>query len=249
MSFVQGFYPDARDLLIETADKNYDPWRRASALCPSLKRAMERLQAGSEWEARGMSNHNITEPLSRLLGVAWAHTNDAATSARCRGLPLPKNLTARAIDEAIALKARQMQFVYSHDAVFPLFFSFSAAEMLNEMTKRLNGESRTKFLHWSAHDGNILAFLGFLGHADGRWPPYGSYIVIELWRFRKARTYFLNFRYNGRLLKAPRFSFSPVVPLDDFRRFVTNHMPRMEEDCQFNLTKFLKSDRTAQDAN
>jgi acid phosphatase len=162
---------------------------------------------------------------------------------------LPENLTERAIDDAVALKARQMQFVYSHDSVFPLFFSFSAAEMLNEMTKRLNGESHVRFIHWSAHDGNILAFLGFLGHSDGRWPPYGSYIVVELWKFRKARTYFLNFRYNGQLLKVPRFSFSGVVPFDDFRKFVTNHMPRMKEDCKFNHTKFHKSDTTAPEGN
>jgi acid phosphatase len=244
MSFVRGFYPGPNALVIETADKYHDPWRRASALCPALKKVMAKLQTGSEFVALGLNDSAVTDPIAATLGVSWAHTNDVATSARCRGLPLPPNLTEKTVDAAVALKARQMQFVYAHDSLFPLFFSFSAAEMVNEITKRLNGESRLKFVHWSAHDGNILAFLGFLGHADGRWPPYGSYITVELWRFRKSAACFLHFRYNGELLRVPRFSFSAVVPLDDFRKFVKNHMPRMYEDCQFNLTKFFKSDTT-----
>jgi acid phosphatase len=244
MWLVRGLYPENVRLVIETADKEYDPWRRASAICPRLKKAMDALQGGSEWVAHGLDNPEIITPFSRALGTIWQHTNDAATSARCRKLPLPSNLSEKVIDDAVALKARQMQFVYGHDSVFPLFFSFSAAEMLNEMIKRVNGESRTKLVHWSAHDGNVLAFLGFLGYSDGKWPPYGSYIVVELWKFRKAMQLFVQFRYNGKLLKVPRFSFSSVVPFDDFRRFVTNHMPRLAEDCGFNLTKYAKKDAT-----
>jgi acid phosphatase len=244
MSLARGLYPGDVPLVIETADKECDPWRRAGAICPRLKRAVEVLQGGSEWVARGFDDPEIIPPFSRALGTIWQHTNDAATSARCQKLPLPSNLSEKVIDEAVALKARQMQFVYAHDSVFPLFFSFSAAEMLNEMIRRVNGERRTRFVHWSAHDGNILAFLGFLGYSDGRWPPYGSYIVVELWKFRKGRQLFVQFRYNGKLLNVPRFSFSSVVPFDDFRKFVTNHMPRLVEDCGFNLTKYAKKDAT-----
>lgn len=248
MSLIRGMYPGNLTVTIETADKHYDPWRRASAICPKLKQAMEKLNGGSEWEALGLGDPNITIPFSEILGTKWVHTNDAATSARCEGLPLPGNLTEKQIDDAVALKAKQMQFIYSHDMVFPLFFSFSAAEMLNEMLKRVSGASRTKFVHWSAHDGNIMAFLGFLGYSDGRWPPYGSYITCELWRFRKGKQFFVQFRYNGQLLKVPRFSFSRVIPLDDFKKFVKNHMPNMEEDCGFNTTKFKKSDTSVSDA-
>jgi acid phosphatase len=138
-----------------------------------------------------------------------------------------------------------MQFVYSHDSVFPLFFGFSAAEMLNEMIKRINGESRTKFIHWSAHDGNILAFLGFLGIRDGRWPPYGSYIIVEVWKSHSGRGkhgYFLQFRYNGKLLEIPRFSYRKDIPFHDFRKFIKNHVPKLEADCEFNRTKFSRAD-------
>lgn len=248
MSIINGMYPGNVSVLIETADKHYDPWRRASAICPRLKEAMNDLINGSEWQANGLNNDTLTEPVSRVLGTHWMHTNDAATSARCEGLSLPGNLTEKEIDDAVALKARQMQFIYAHDRVFPLFFSFSAAEMLNEMTKRVNGETRTKFVSWSAHDGNILAFLGFLGYSDGRWPPYGSYIVAELWRFRQGKQFFVQFRYNGQLLKVPRFSFSRVIPFDDFRAFVVTHMPDMQEDCGFDPEKFKKTDTSVSEA-
>jgi acid phosphatase len=242
MSFVGGFYPGPKCMEIEVPGKRYDPWRRGSGLCPGLKKMMDKLQASGEFISLGVNDSGLTESMSAAFGVPWAHTNDAATSARCRGLPLPPNLTEEQIDAAVALKARQMQFVYGHESMLPLLFSLTAAEVLNEMIKRLNGESRVKFLHWSAHDGNILAFLGFLGHADGQWPPYGSYIAIELWRFQKSPAYFLQFRYNGKLLQVPRFSSSGTVLFDDFRKFVSDHQPHMDQDCEFNLVQFLKSD-------
>ncbi|OHS98336.1 histidine acid phosphatase [Tritrichomonas foetus] len=242
MAFVRGMYPDISELTIHTADKQYDPWRRTSNICPKLTEMMENLKNGSEWKEAGLDDDNLTRKMSAVFGVHWEHTNDAVTSTRCEGFPLPPNITHEEIDKAVSLKARQRQFIFQHDSVFPLFFSFSAAEMLNEMIDRINGESKLRFIHWSAHDGNIMAFLGFLGYGDDRWPPYGSYIVAELWKFRKGKQYFIQFRYNGKLLKIPRFSYSRVIPFDDFKKFVKNHIPDMRRDCNFDLNNFLKKD-------
>lgn len=238
ISIFTGLYPGNYSLTIETADKKYDPWRRTSGICPRFHKIYKELMGGSEWVASGLQNDDLMNSLSKSLVTKWSSTNDAMTSTLCQGFDLPPEVDAKVVDEAIALKARQMQFIYSHDQIFPLFSSFPAAEILNAMLSRVNGKSRTRFVHWSAHDGNILSLLGYLGYSDGKWPPYGSFIAIELYRFRKIQQFFVQFRYNGRLMRIPRFSYSRVIPLDDFAKFVRNYMPRLVEDCEFNSTDF-----------
>lgn len=240
MAFIRGLYPEDAYIQIEVADKLYDNWRRASAICPQLIPAMDQLSHSKEWKEAGLIDQNLSRIMMDIFGVKWEHTNDAATSARCQGLSLPPNVTNALIDRAVTLKAKQMQFIYSHDKIFPLFFSFSAAEMLNEMIKRVNGESKLRFIHWSAHDGNILAFLGYLGYKDGKWPPYGSYIIVELWRSRTDKQFFLQFRFNGDLMKVPRFSNNQSILFQDFRNFVTINMPDIIEECKFDIEKFQK---------
>ena len=135
-----------------------------------------------------------------------------------------------------------MQYIYQHDDIFPMFFSYSAAEMSNEFIKRINGETNIKFIHWSSHDVNILACLGFLGYSDGIWPPYGSYIAIEFFRSRKTKEYFIVFRFNGKIINVPRFGGKDKIPFNDFTSFVRNHMPSLSEECEFNMTKFILQD-------
>lgn len=244
MALAKGIYPNITEITIHTGDKQYDPWRRTSSLCPRLAEVMEEITKSDEWKKANLDgNPDLTEKMKKIFGVKWDHTNDAATSARCEGFDLPPNITHKEIDRAVSLKARQRQFIFQHDSIFPLFFSFSIAEMLNEMIYRINGQSKYRFIHWSAHDGNILAFLGFLGYIDNKWPPYGSFIIVELWRYRNNdRKFFLQFRYNGNVLTVPRFNNSTDILFDDFRLFVIKHMPDMEKDCHFNISQFRIND-------
>ncbi|KAH0789734.1 histidine phosphatase superfamily [Histomonas meleagridis] len=242
MNFANGLYPNHGPLVINTADKNYDPWRRASAICPNLQERMEELKKPSYLSSIGLYNETLTKIMTDAYGTKWEHINDAATSARCQGFKLPPNITHKLIDAAVHLRTQQMLYVYRHESVYPLFFSFSAAEMLNEMISRVNGESLIKFFHWSAHDGNILAFLGYLGCEITQWPPYGSYIIVELRKSRNNKDYFLQFRYNGKLMKMPRFSGVKSVPFDMFRKFVEMKIPDMKENCGFNELNFAKLD-------
>lgn len=244
MALVKNLYPNLTEITIHTADKQYDPWRRTSSLCPRLEEVTESIQKSDEWKKENLDGDpELTSKMKRIFGVKWEHTNDAATSARCEGFELPPNITHKEIDRAVSLKARQRQFILSHESIFPLFFSYSMAEMLNEMIDRINGRSKYRFIYWSAHDGNILAFLGFLGYVDNKWPPYGSFIVTELWKYREnGGKFFLQFRYNGKILKAPRFMNSSDIPFDDFRKFVTKNMPDMVKDCHFNISRFRIND-------
>lgn len=242
MAIANGLYPGNKSIIMEVADKNYDSWKRTSLVCPNFAKLLKYYAGKSEWLAEGLDEPNLTKPLEEQLGIKWSSVNDIVTSTLCQGFKLPPNITMADVDKAISLRAKQHQFLYNHDKIFPLFFSFQAIEMINEMHKRINGESRLRFIHWSAHDGNINAFLGYLGIIDGRWPPYGSFIQVELYKFRKSKQYFLMFRYNGKILEIPRFSYSKVIPLADFTAFVKANTPALLEECGFNRNKFLKQD-------
>ncbi|EAY04936.1 Histidine acid phosphatase family protein [Trichomonas vaginalis G3] len=237
ISLISGMYPHASNVEMYIADKNYDPWRRTSLLCPKFAKLQKTIP-----EDNHITNQTLQDKISNILGVGWSSTNDVMTSALCNNYKLPPNITMKDVDDAIELKTKQMQFFYSHSDVFPLFFSFCASEMVNEMLKRMNGDSNTKFIHWSAHDGNILGYLGLLGYTDNKWPPYGSYILTELLRFRSNGTYIVQFRYNGKLLKIPRFKNETFVYFNDFLKFLTSSMPKFLNECDFNTTQFKMSD-------
>ena len=240
MAIIDGLYPGEKSVLMRYADKKTDPWKRKSLVCPNFAKLLKDYTSSSEYIEFGLEQPDFTKPLEDQLGAKWSSVMDVATSALCQGFKLPPNITMADVDKAIQLKAKQHLFLYSHDKIFPLFFSFQAAEILNEMFMRISGESEIKFCHWSAHDGNINSFLGYIGITDFTWPPYGSFIQIELYRYKKSKQYFLTFRLNGKILKAPRFSYASIIPLKDFEGFVKSHLPDMINDCGFNQTKYLE---------
>jgi hypothetical protein len=242
MAIANGLYPGNKSIVMEVADKNYDSWKRTSYVCPNFAKLLKAYPGKSEWLAEGLAEPDFTKNIEEQLGIKWSSVNDIMTSTLCQGYKLPPNITMDDVDKAISLRAKQHQFLYNHDKIFPLFFTFQAIEMLNEMYKRINGENKLRFIHWSAHDGNINSFLGYLGIINGVWPPYGTFFQVELHKFRKSKHYFIIFRYNGKILEIPRFSYSKVIPLKEFANFVKANTPSLYEECGFDLTKFMKQD-------
>ena len=145
------------------------------------------------------------------------------------------------LDSASLLKAEQQKYIFMHPKVFPLKFSFAMAEMVNLMIDRITGNSKIRFIHWSGHDGDIFGFLGYLGTGSDKLPPYGSYIITELWKFRHSGEFFLRFIYNGKVLRVPRLGNIKTVLFDDFIRFVKVNMPSLKGDCGFSQEKFKKT--------
>ena len=242
MNFARGLFPDSYDIPIEIADQNYDFWRNAATVCPSFSKMA--LLASKDYEQLDddMTKDDFANEISRKLGVKWSSVNDVLTSALCEGYSIPENITMRDIDKAISLKTKQMQYVYKHDSVFRLAFAYSFGDIVNEMIKRINGESRTRFIHWSAHDGNILACLGYLGYSDGKWPSYGSYIVCELFRSRETKDYFVVFRFNGKIIKASRINDDDRVDFNLLRDYVGKNIPDLDGECGLNIKDFTKRD-------
>ena len=203
---------------------------------------MNELKNSEEMKKANLINKTLQDILTNTYEVKWDNINDIMTSSKCQNFKMPSKITDDILEQAIKLKTKQTNYIYKHKEMFNLFSSFPAAEVLNQMISRINGESKIKFIHWSAHDGNILSLIGYLGCDIEKWPPYGAYITIELWKNKNTKQFFLQFRYNGKLLIPFRFSNSDVVSFDTFQKFVKDNFPDLIKDCNFDKTKFYKND-------
>ena len=77
--------------------------------------------------------------------------------------------------------------IYENENVWKLGFSYILTEMMNQFISKING-GRRKFIHWSGHDGNIFAFFGYGKVNYSLLPPFGSYIIAELWKSHSNQT-------------------------------------------------------------
>jgi hypothetical protein len=112
--------------------------------------------------------------------------------------------------------------------------------MVNAMIRRLNGESPVRFVHWSAQDGNILAFLGYLRAESALLLLYGSFIATDLWKCRESGQLLVRFIFNGKVLVVPRLGNLKVVEFSQLLKFVRDKIPDMATECGFELANVAK---------
>jgi acid phosphatase len=238
MAMIKGLYPDRLDGEIHVADRSLDHWRKTSLVCPKLKKKISDVRASPEYVRVFGESAEAMKRIGAILNCKAGAAPDIAMTARCDGRAIGLDISEEALDRAAAAKAAQQAFVYMHETVYPLMFSFSMSEIVNAMIGRINGERGVKFIHWSAHDGNLLGFLGYLGIATEILPPYGSYITTELWKCRRSGRLVVRFIYNGRVVEVPRMGGMKIVEFGRLVRFVREKMPNLTTDCGFKLMKF-----------
>lgn len=77
-------------------------------------------------------------------------------------------------------------------------------EINNRMIKQGGGDTDLKFVLYSGHDSTINALAVALNFTDGRWPPYASKIVLELYKGLKSEPsgsdLFVRVLYNGKIV-------------------------------------------------
>jgi hypothetical protein len=73
-------------------------------------------------------------------------------------------------------------------------------EVFHRIKELIENKNTPKFILYSGHDVTLSPLLYVLGLHDGRWPPYASRVVMELYENENDLTeekYFLKFLYNG----------------------------------------------------
>lgn len=238
MSFIEGLYPDHPDVIMNIADSTFDNWRNPASICPRLAKILAITKSNVNFTKEDIE---VMEKASKLLGSTWRFNLDATVPAFCERNKLPRMIDRDYILKIQRIKAKETQVASSNESLFPLLFGYSMAEILNHMLNRISGNSSLRFIHWSAHDGNLNSALGYLGYIDEVWPTFGSYMLIELWKNHLSNSFYIVFRFNGKIIASKRFGNKYYVPFDEYYKFVKSHIPDLYKDCKFKFNKFIKN--------
>lgn len=119
---------------------------------------------------------------------------------------------------------------YNRLAMHPLLREI-ALRMLNSTQSQ--SSHHTRLVVYSGHDKTVTPLTRALGINDGRWPPYGSRLVFELYSTNSNAQYFLRVLFNGKD-RTGKLRFCPenalvngLCPLDSFVHYV------LEQDMKF----------------
>ena len=83
---------------------------------------------------------------------------------------------------------------------------FGTGPLIAEIVERMNATvagvpGTPKFVLLSGHDnGPILNFLAAFGAGDGKWPPFGALIALELYEMESGGHHAVRLVYNGQVL-------------------------------------------------
>lgn len=103
------------------------------------------------------------------------------------------------------------------------------SRMVMQASRLIEGKETRKLVIFSGHDTVLVPFLAMLGIHDGKWPPYASRVVFELWRRQPTAEkgpetqslksmfdgYFFRILYNGKPLTSEvKFCKASIVDLE-----------------------------------
>ena len=171
--------------------------------------------------------------LSRLVDslmprVCHGKNLDCNNKNTCVNKNLLESLWSMTDDEFFKDETEPNYQNYAHLAAHP--FLLEVAEWMRKSVKK---ETNNKLIYFSAHDRTIEVVLTALGIADGRWTPYASRVVFELFSTRNnKKEYFIRVLFNGedRTWRLPFCKFKEqengLCPLELFNAHVEKHFKR-----------------------
>ena len=141
------------------------------------------------------------EALRKLFSPAQPPSvQSMASILECRdaeGFQLPRGVDADlATDLAVAAGA-ELNATVSDREYLALGIGEFFHELAEGMFERVSGAEMPRMLYYSAHDTTLASLLGVFGAFDARWPPFGSQLLLELFRRDDGQTHHFRVVYNG----------------------------------------------------
>mmetsp|Transcript_3686 Transcript_3686/g.14485 ORF Transcript_3686/g.14485 Transcript_3686/m.14485 type:complete len:437 (-) Transcript_3686:71-1381(-) len=232
--------PSAKGAILVKTKKNAEEDLTPNVtLCPRVGQLMH--MGRDKWQA---SPGGIAEELIKALKEKttaeqadklgfrsnnFVRYRDWVVALLAHEMPLPWKLSELEIDTLDALGAQQVATLMGHDtddeiAAARTSLGHFIGEMLQEMSK-----NKRKLFLVSAHDTTVLPLLIALEIFDGLWPPFCSYISVELWENQRAAAlateeddddhYLVRIIYNGEeksRMALSKFTqmLAPKIPVD-----------------------------------
>ena len=179
----------------------------------------------------------LSVPTNRLPWVSAL--SDVFNGHICHAIKLPCSRMNKSVCVTWPLIGKVWDFLDNNGAAQLVSYAYQRQQRLlmhpllhiisHRMYNVTLGRERTKFVLYSGHDKTLTPLTTALGFHDGRWPPYASRIVFEMYSRRNEESvkeaFYIRVIYNGqdktRLL---RFCKGKLVdglcPFQTFQHYV-----------------------------
>ncbi|GAB5363121.1 hypothetical protein AAMO2058_000856200 [Amorphochlora amoebiformis] len=205
-NFLLGLYPadlrdpDNNEIPIKTQPMRQESLVPNSGHCPAYS-YRSKIVAEEAKETPRVTK--IDRQLMRGLGypsggIRWAQAREVLTCYLLQGRELPNNLTADDIDAIGEVNGFIWGAQFTDSTVARLSTGRLFAEVFSDFELAIDDpDDCNKMSLYSGHDSTLVPLLAALGVYEGQWPPYASYIVIELAESTKTGDHWVRVQYNN----------------------------------------------------
>ncbi|KAH0785814.1 histidine acid phosphatase [Histomonas meleagridis] len=231
ISFIHGLYPpeySEQKIDIVSGTGVLEPLDPTPYGCTDLQDAYVKFKHSEEFARRRDNAQVVQKQLYDYLNLPWDGENwqwigDWLYSFYCSEQSIPSIITSEMFETAM------------NDTVFYSigFFNQFAQESVGpiwrlldeQISKRISGETNTKFALFSGHDTTIGALLVALGQKNiTQIAPYRAHIEVEL--YTDGTEQFLRFVYEGNVLK---INDKETISLKEFRVLIAPSLSKCTE--------------------
>lgn len=135
-------------------------------------------------------------------------------------IPVPLDLLAE--EKLIVKRASELQ-AHVIGGENNSMLAYGIGSLINtfccRITEWINEPRESKLLLYSAHDTTLIAILNVLDVFNKQWPPFGSYLALELYK-RKDSKFFIRVVYNGEALIVDKEHGNEFIAVDKFLNLV-----------------------------
>lgn len=178
--------------------------------CPEYDKLMRKIRVSSAWYAESDTKYaEFFKNITKYTGSQNEYTVDTITGLydnlfclKSNGYKLPDWVDGDSMETLTHLVNIKQGLIYSdYEKKYSKTLSKMRAgiilsHMLENMEKRIRGETKYFLVGYSAHDVSVCALLSSMGAYNWLIPPYASCAMIDLYR-EKDGSYFVKFSYRN----------------------------------------------------
>lgn len=246
--FMTGMYPPSQPVEgragimdINTMDPTFDDMSPNEKLCPKIAQYRDAFEKSPKFLAH---YNNVTTKLFSDIKAALQVDNfgykelfllaDCLNVHFCHRVEVPAAITSELYGRIMDEMTWVVYSFYSYPS--PQEFSrvgigFLIKEMFEEIDEMMEDKTSRRFLFYSGHDSTLMPLMTAFNVSNGKWTPYASYFIIELYEITGG-SYAIRIMYNGEVQKLPFCEDKEICDMDTVKKYVETIVPKdRESEC------------------
>eukprot|EP00283_Hemiselmis_rufescens_P018081 CAMPEP_0173439458 /NCGR_PEP_ID=MMETSP1357-20121228/20992_1 /TAXON_ID=77926 /ORGANISM="Hemiselmis rufescens, Strain PCC563" /LENGTH=455 /DNA_ID=CAMNT_0014404833 /DNA_START=56 /DNA_END=1423 /DNA_ORIENTATION=- len=200
--------------------------------CPRLKELRESLDKSLSVPRRFLdAQANVRRAMTREgspspVNVSYIRASEVSICHASHGLPpLSAGMSPSVVGGVTDFNA----WIYGQRGADPEISRLGIGPLLSDISGGFDavsgGRGGAKMRVFSGHDSTLMPLLVALGAYDDKWPPYASYVALELLYDERGDRHLVRGIYNGQPVKLLGSSTPSPMPLTLFKEKL---LPRMK---------------------